>query len=1218
MTVVNLAIATGNDQGQQAGDSGAVSLGASTVSIRNNATDGTRRHLGLRFAVTTIPKGSTINSAIISLTGAHSTIDDLRCDIYGHDVDASDSFEASSGDPTVFQRTRTTATTNWVEANTVINVTSTKDVTAIVQEIVDRASWAETEITLLFICSPSFSDNYQAYGYGGTTPPALDIDFTAPAGVSGTLTKTLDSVTSSGAGNVGTFSLGTLTKTLDALTASSAGTVESLGGPAVPTITPNTADAYDFGADTTPTIEFTGDDTDTGETLRYNIQISETNTFSTTSSITKQNIETDTGTVHANNISGSGTEDDRPGNSFLGSGGILDKINLKLGIQGTPEGYYYIKIYEIQGTFGTDAEPLNAADRLSTPTPGHIAISDGWYVHTSTLTTTGVEKTITFSGANRILLENGHPYYFILNYVGTGDTSNAPFCSVTTAHTYEGDCYNDGQSVNNGYVTAWEVWFKLYEAPFLLDKVSGTDAGFLNTVNAGNLEPFDKNQKISYTVQAGEALRDGTYYWRARAIDPSGSNTYSSWTTTRSFTVDAFAYGTSSPTLGSLTSTSSGTVAFDSPITGTLSKGLDALTSSSAGTNLVSATSSPTLEALTVDSSATNLNEGALSTTLESLSVISSADLLSQATLSSNLDNLSTSSVGNIPIAGTSAKTLDQLSTISSGDVGVTGTTAKTLESLVVSSLTTVSLSGLLSTTLEALTVVANSSSSLSATLIKTLDSLTSSAIGDIIVSGNTARTLDNLSVISDGDLPLVASLTKTLESLTVDSTGNLPLVGALSKTLEPLTVDSTIGIINFITGTLEESLGSLVVSSQADVVVNGVTSKTLEAVSVSSSADVALVGGVSATLAPLTVVASSQSVSTATLLETLDSITIISLGDVDIRGVLASTLSSLGVASSADALISGVSSNNLGILQSSASGIVNVEGVLSATLDSISVVASSESITSGTVSKALGGLVVVSSGDVLLRGTVIESLADLSVDSSGFLTTIVSEGVLSATLGQLTLTASSQLVSGGRVQFTLDSLSVNTTGTVSLSGSVDKTLALLGRTISGTVLNEGGLSTTLEGIDSTVSGDVIINSTLNRTLDGISTSISGRLTVTGTLDETLAGVTRDISGNVLLSGTTSKILEAIDANVIATVLVNAASQKVLDDLTAHGHIINLDPGSGFVTATLEDLVIAVSGGVQTWTRTFIVEAKIDMQLVSDTYLYDNLTVDQEVDIGSI
>lgn len=72
----------------------------------------------------------------------------------------------------------------------------------------------------------------------------------------------------------------------------------------------------------------------------------------------------------------------------------------------------------------------------------------------------------------------------------------------------------------------------------ILDKVSTTDLGFLNTVSGGDTHPFNSGQKASYTVQSGEELNTGTYYWRVRAIDPGGTNTYGSWSGIYSFTTD--------------------------------------------------------------------------------------------------------------------------------------------------------------------------------------------------------------------------------------------------------------------------------------------------------------------------------------------------------------------------------------------------------------------------------------------------------------------------------------------------------------------------------------------------------------------------------------------------------------------------------------------------------------------------------------------------------
>jgi Domain of unknown function (DUF2341) len=66
---------------------------------------------------------------------------------------------------------------------------------------------------------------------------------------------------------------------------------------------------------------------------------------------------------------------------------------------------------------------------------------------------------------------------------------------------------------------------------------SGVDAGFSNVDDVGDTSPFTSGDTIQYTVQS--ALTNGnTYWWRARARDPGGSNTWSSYSSPRSFTID--------------------------------------------------------------------------------------------------------------------------------------------------------------------------------------------------------------------------------------------------------------------------------------------------------------------------------------------------------------------------------------------------------------------------------------------------------------------------------------------------------------------------------------------------------------------------------------------------------------------------------------------------------------------------------------------------------
>jgi hypothetical protein len=60
---------------------------------------------------------------------------------------------------------------------------------------------------------------------------------------------------------------------------------------------------------------------------------------------------------------------------------------------------------------------------------------------------------------------------------------------------------------------------------------------FENVNNTSDKSPFDNGALIRFTPQS--ALTNGvTYWWRVRAIDPLGSNTFGGWTTEQSFTVD--------------------------------------------------------------------------------------------------------------------------------------------------------------------------------------------------------------------------------------------------------------------------------------------------------------------------------------------------------------------------------------------------------------------------------------------------------------------------------------------------------------------------------------------------------------------------------------------------------------------------------------------------------------------------------------------------------
>ncbi len=66
---------------------------------------------------------------------------------------------------------------------------------------------------------------------------------------------------------------------------------------------------------------------------------------------------------------------------------------------------------------------------------------------------------------------------------------------------------------------------------------SGVNAGFINTEDGADTSPFFTDDVIQYTAQT--ALTNGnTYWWRVRARDPLGGNTWSEYSSPQSFTVD--------------------------------------------------------------------------------------------------------------------------------------------------------------------------------------------------------------------------------------------------------------------------------------------------------------------------------------------------------------------------------------------------------------------------------------------------------------------------------------------------------------------------------------------------------------------------------------------------------------------------------------------------------------------------------------------------------
>ena len=65
----------------------------------------------------------------------------------------------------------------------------------------------------------------------------------------------------------------------------------------------------------------------------------------------------------------------------------------------------------------------------------------------------------------------------------------------------------------------------------------GFGTEFCNTQNLGEADPFTSGQTVEFKALT-DLVSGTTYWWRVRATDPLGSNSYSLWTSARSLTVD--------------------------------------------------------------------------------------------------------------------------------------------------------------------------------------------------------------------------------------------------------------------------------------------------------------------------------------------------------------------------------------------------------------------------------------------------------------------------------------------------------------------------------------------------------------------------------------------------------------------------------------------------------------------------------------------------------
>lgn len=134
--------------------------------------------VGLRFGNLKIPQGATITDASLSMTASGNNSGTTLFNIYGEDADNSAPFTTASGN---LNRTNTAATATWMPGAWTTGTTYETsddgvDLTAIVQEIVNRDDWCGGNALTLLITG-SGTRYAHSYESSPSNAPALNVSY---------------------------------------------------------------------------------------------------------------------------------------------------------------------------------------------------------------------------------------------------------------------------------------------------------------------------------------------------------------------------------------------------------------------------------------------------------------------------------------------------------------------------------------------------------------------------------------------------------------------------------------------------------------------------------------------------------------------------------------------------------------------------------------------------------------------------------------------------------------------------------------------------------------------------------------------------------------------------------------------------------------------------------------------------------------------------------
>lgn len=184
---VAVAVSQGSDDAEEfrvGGIAGDMYLNSSDLEIGNDGGD--EQYVGLRFQNVNVPQGATISNAYIRFRADENDGFGSQLNIYiaAQDIDDAPTFNGTNYN--ISSRTLTATQHTWpdgtVPAWTNPNLYDTPDISAVIQEVVDRGGWSNGNSMVIVIWSDIGETSERiADSYEGGYPAELIFDYTIPA-----------------------------------------------------------------------------------------------------------------------------------------------------------------------------------------------------------------------------------------------------------------------------------------------------------------------------------------------------------------------------------------------------------------------------------------------------------------------------------------------------------------------------------------------------------------------------------------------------------------------------------------------------------------------------------------------------------------------------------------------------------------------------------------------------------------------------------------------------------------------------------------------------------------------------------------------------------------------------------------------------------------------------------------------------------------------------